>query len=93
MHGERFDVVVIGGGLIGLSTALMLSDRGADVTIVDHGELGGRPLIGRVRRLENDGGGRRGRDRTGHGWRSQFVSATLPLDPLAPDGGRSTVRT
>ena len=34
-------VVVVGGGLIGLSTALMLSDRGADVTVVDHGELGG----------------------------------------------------
>ncbi len=34
-------VVVVGGGLIGLSTALMLSDRGAEVTVVDHGELGG----------------------------------------------------
>ena len=36
---------------------------------------------------------RTGREVRGHGWRSQFVSATLPLDPLAPDGGRSTVRT
>jgi D-amino-acid dehydrogenase len=34
-------VVIIGGGLIGLSTASFLLDQGADVTIVDHGELGG----------------------------------------------------
>lgn len=34
-------VVVVGGGLVGLSTALMLADRGAQVTIVDHGKLGG----------------------------------------------------
>ncbi len=33
-------VVVVGGGLIGLSTALMLAGRGANVTVVDHGELG-----------------------------------------------------
>ena len=36
---------------------------------------------------------RTGREVSGHGWRSQFVSAMLPLDPLAPDGGRSTVKT
>ncbi len=34
-------VVVVGGGLVGLSTALMLADRGAQVTIIDHGKLGG----------------------------------------------------
>ena len=34
-------VVVVGGGLIGLATALLLNERGAQVTIVDHGELGG----------------------------------------------------
>jgi hypothetical protein len=36
---------------------------------------------------------RTGREVRGHGWRSQFVSAMLPIDPLAQDGGRSTVRT
>ena len=34
-------IVIIGGGLIGLSTALFLTDRGTDVTVVDHGPLGG----------------------------------------------------
>ncbi len=34
-------VAVVGGGLIGLSTALMLVDRGAEVTVVDSGRLGG----------------------------------------------------
>lgn len=34
-------VVIVGGGLIGLSTGLLLSELGAEVTIVDHGELGG----------------------------------------------------
>ena len=31
------DVVVVGGGLIGLAIALELSDRGAEVTVVDRG--------------------------------------------------------
>ncbi len=34
-------VLVVGGGLIGLSTALLLSERGADVTVLDRGPLGG----------------------------------------------------
>ena len=34
-------VVVVGGGLIGLTTALLMVDRGAEVTIVDSGSLGG----------------------------------------------------
>ncbi|MCU1392194.1 MAG: dependent oxidoreductase [Ilumatobacteraceae bacterium] len=33
-------VVVVGGGLVGLATSLILSERGADVTIVDSKELG-----------------------------------------------------
>jgi D-amino-acid dehydrogenase len=33
-------VVVIGGGLVGLSTALMLQQRGASVTVIDSNELG-----------------------------------------------------
>ena len=34
-------VVIIGGGLQGLSTAFFLTELGAEVTIVDHGALGG----------------------------------------------------
>ena len=34
-------VVIVGGGLIGLSSALFLSEAGAEVTIVDSGALGG----------------------------------------------------
>ena len=34
-------VIVIGGGLQGLSTAFFLTELGAEVTIVDHGKLGG----------------------------------------------------
>lgn len=34
------DVVIVGGGLIGLSAALMLADRGAAVAVVDSGALG-----------------------------------------------------
>jgi D-amino-acid dehydrogenase len=34
-------VVVVGGGLIGLSSALLLAERGCNVTVLDHGELGG----------------------------------------------------
>jgi D-amino-acid dehydrogenase len=34
-------VTVIGGGLVGLSSALFLSEMGATVRVVDHGSLGG----------------------------------------------------
>ncbi len=34
-------IVIIGGGLIGLHTALFLTDQGAEVTIVDHTSIGG----------------------------------------------------
>ncbi|MFC5135236.1 MULTISPECIES: NAD(P)/FAD-dependent oxidoreductase [Haloferacaceae] len=34
------DVLVVGGGVVGLSAAYSLSDRGADVTLVEKGSLG-----------------------------------------------------
>jgi glycine/D-amino acid oxidase-like deaminating enzyme len=37
---ERSDVVVIGGGIIGTSTALALAERGIDVTLCEKGEIG-----------------------------------------------------
>ena len=33
-------VVIVGGGLVGLSSALFLTEAGADVTIIDNAELG-----------------------------------------------------
>jgi glycine oxidase len=37
---RSFDVVVVGGGVIGLSCAWRLAQRGADVTVVERGEPG-----------------------------------------------------
>jgi D-amino-acid dehydrogenase len=34
-------VVIVGGGLVGLSSALFLTEAGAEVTIIDNGALGG----------------------------------------------------
>jgi len=39
--GDVFDVVVVGGGVIGLSCAWRLAQRGARVAVVDRGEPGG----------------------------------------------------
>jgi sarcosine oxidase subunit beta len=40
-HPERADVVVIGGGIMGTSIAFHLADAGADVCLVERGELAG----------------------------------------------------
>ena len=48
---DRSDVVVIGGGFGGLSTACYLADAGADVTLIEKNEQ----LGGRASRLEVDG--------------------------------------
>lgn len=37
--GSRHDVVVVGAGLTGLSTAVMLARRGVDVAVIDAGEV------------------------------------------------------
>jgi 2-polyprenyl-6-methoxyphenol hydroxylase-like FAD-dependent oxidoreductase len=39
--GRRRDVLVVGAGLTGLATALMLRREGLDVAIVESGEVGG----------------------------------------------------
>ena len=36
---ERSAVVVIGGGIIGVATALELAERGIDVTLCEKGEI------------------------------------------------------
>ena len=39
--GVSKSVVIVGGGLVGLSSALFLTEAGAEVTIIDNGALGG----------------------------------------------------
>lgn len=38
---ERFDAVIVGGGIIGLACALRAQERGLDVCVVERGEPGG----------------------------------------------------
>ncbi|HEY0182927.1 MAG TPA: FAD-dependent oxidoreductase, partial [Rhodopila sp.] len=38
---ERTDVVIIGGGIIGVSTALFLADKGFAVALCEKGRIGG----------------------------------------------------
>ena len=38
---KKSDVVIIGGGIIGVSTALFLAERGVDVVLCEKGVLGG----------------------------------------------------
>ncbi len=38
---ERVDVVVIGGGIVGASTALILAERGISVALIEKGVIGG----------------------------------------------------
>jgi len=38
---SRVDVVVVGGGIVGASTALELAERGLDVALCEKGEIGG----------------------------------------------------
>ncbi len=40
-HGRSADVIVIGGGIVGLSTAYFLARRGVRVILLDKGRLGG----------------------------------------------------
>src|SRR5262249_8365702 len=37
---DHADVLILGGGVIGLTTAYFLADRGARVTLLDQGDLG-----------------------------------------------------
>ncbi|MEV4687482.1 FAD-dependent oxidoreductase [Microbacterium sp. LWH3-1.2] len=49
--GRRRDVVVVGAGLTGLSTALLLTRRGLDVAVVEAGEVGGLASGGNTGKL------------------------------------------
>ena len=37
--GARHDVVIVGAGITGLSTAVMLADAGLDVAVIDSGSV------------------------------------------------------
>jgi D-amino-acid dehydrogenase len=44
--GPKFDVLVIGGGIVGLASALELADRGRTVAVVDQGPIDGGCAVG-----------------------------------------------
>jgi glycine oxidase len=62
---ERCDVAVIGGGIIGLATAWRLRQRGAEVTLLERGHVGGGAshvaagMLAPVSEVEFGHGGRR----------------------------------
>ena len=41
MPGETWDVIIVGGGMAGLSTAYHLARKGARTVVFQAGELGG----------------------------------------------------
>ncbi|SFR95044.1 Glycine/D-amino acid oxidase [Microbacterium sp. cf046] len=51
MPGAHRDVIVVGAGITGLSTALMLARRGLDVAIVEAGEVGNLATGGNTGKL------------------------------------------
>lgn len=59
MAAER-DVVVVGGGLIGLLTALELADRGAGVLVLEKDDVGFEQSARSVAAVNLPGGGRNG---------------------------------
>src|SRR5437762_11175436 len=55
------DVVIIGGGVIGCATAFFLARAGADVTLLERGELAGEAsgaAAGMLAALSDEGGER-----------------------------------
>src|SRR5512136_1023793 len=52
---ERYDVIIVGGGMLGLATAYHLARRGARTLVLEAGELGGGssgPCTGRAQVAE-----------------------------------------
>ena len=50
---DRVDVVVIGGGIIGVMTALELVERGVSVLVCDKGQIGAeQPCAAEIRAVE-----------------------------------------
>src|ERR1022692_4818424 len=72
---DVMDVIIIGGGIIGASTAWRLAQAGAAVTLVDAGALGGEASWAGAGMLA-PGGGIAGRSR----W-AEFALESLALYP------------
>ena len=45
-YKDHYDVIVIGGALAGLSSALMLADKGLDVLVLERHNLPGGIAVG-----------------------------------------------
>ena len=53
MNGKQADVLVLGGGAIGLACALTLLEAGrSDVTVLDQGRVGRRQLARQLRHAD-----------------------------------------
>jgi D-amino-acid dehydrogenase len=55
LGANRFDVVVLGAGIVGVSTALHLAMRGRSVALVDRGQPGGETSYGNAGLIHGEG--------------------------------------
>lgn len=49
MTTNHYDVVIVGGGLAGLSSAAYLSSKGKKVAVLERGQLGGRAVTLKIK--------------------------------------------
>jgi glycerol-3-phosphate dehydrogenase len=97
---ERFDLVVVGGGILGATTALLAASRGLATVLVERGDFGGgatwnslRILHGGLRSLQRlDLSGHRDAARESAALSHAFPELVEPLACVLPLDGRGTWR-